>query len=182
MAAKTSKKFYLDPINELDHVLDHTWRILCYYFDAGGNLPDIQSLFMGAELTNPRRATETVIANMIFDLAESICRFSPWYTKPTRAFGISVIRDLETKSVRCVLAPEAAQKWADLIEPLATSIQKNLGVIQAILYVENMVGDDPDDVCVTVKCGCIPQHTINVSKSALEKTKIYCNICKLPFR
>ena len=182
MAAKTSEKFYLDPIDELDDVLDDTWRTLCHYFDAGGELPDIRSLFMEAELANPRRATETVIANMLFDLAESICRFSPWYTKPSRAFGFSVIRDFKTKSVRCMLAPEAAQKWEALIEPLAASIRKNLGVIQAMLYVENMVGDDRANECVTAKCGCFPPHTIKVNKTALEKMEIYCSVCKLPFR
>lgn len=181
MVPQIVEKFYLEPIEELDEALEMTWRVLCDYFVAGGELPDIQTLFAGVNLARPREAAETVLANMLFEVAETICRFSPWYTKPTRAFGISVLRDCKTNSVRCILAPEAAQKWEKLLGPLALSIRQNLAVIQATIYVENLAGEPREDECVTAKCGCCPPNVIRINRSALEKTAVYCSVCQMPF-
>ena len=182
MAAKIPDIFYLEPLRELDETLEFTWRTLRDYFVAGGELPENRALFAGANLARSRDAAETVVANMLFEVAECVCRFSPWYTKPSRAFGITVIRDLKRAgSVRCVLAPEAVQKWEKLIDPLAKAIYHNLAVIQATLYVENLIGDTPEDECVSAKCGCHPPHIIRVDRSMLEKTTIYCNLCHSPF-
>ena len=182
MVPNNTEKLYLDPIEELDETLEHTWRTLCDYFDAGGELPDVQTLFNGADVTMPGQAAEMVIANMLLDMVECISRFSPWYTKPARTFGLSAIRDIKTNCIRWVLAPEAAQKWEDLIEPLAESIRQNSGLIQAMLYVESLMGGaSHDDECVTATCSCLPPNAIRVNKSVMEKMEIYCNVCKLPF-
>lgn len=181
MVAKITEKFYLDPIEELDETLGDTWRALCDYFDACGELPDIRSLFMGVDFSRSRQAAEIVIANMLLDLSENISRFSPWYTRPSRAFGFSIIRDSQTRNVWCVLASEAVQKWEALIQPLSVAIRQNIGVIQAMIYVEKLIGDDPEDECVTARCECCPPHTIRVKKSALAKTEIFCSVCMMPF-
>ena len=181
MASTNAGKTYLDPTDELDGYLKYIWRTLCDYFVACGELPDLRSLFMGADLGRSREAAETVMANMLFDLMECISRFSPWYTKPCGAFGIRVSRDLETKTVRRVLESEAIQQWDKLIRPLTMLIRQNSGVIQAMLYVENLVGDDPEDECVTARCGCCPPHTIRLNRSILEKMAVYCSVCRLPF-
>lgn len=181
MVPNISEIFYLEPIEELDETLECTWRALCDYFVAGGDIPDIQTLFTGVNLARSREAAETVLANMLFELAETICRFSPWYTKPTRAFGISVLRDSKTNCLRCVLAPEAAQKWEKLLGPLSLCIKQNLAVIQATIYIENLAGQEREDECVTAKCGCCPPHVIRINRSALEKTAVYCSVCQLPF-
>lgn len=182
MVPKNSEKLYLDPIEELDETLEHTWRVLYDYYDTGGELPGIQSLFNGADITMPEQAAEIVIANMLTDIVECISRFSPWYTKPARAYGLRAIRDLKTNCIRWVLAPEAIQKWGELIKPLAASIRQNSGLIQAMLYVENLMGGAPhQNECVTARCRCLPPHTINVNKSVLNKMEIYCNVCKQPF-
>lgn len=182
MVPNNSEKLYLDPIEELDDTLDHTWRMLCDYYDGGGELPDIQALFCGADIAIPEQAAEIVIANMLTDIIDSIGRFSPWYTKPARAFGLRAIRDMKTKCIRWVLAPEAIQKWEELIEPLADSIRQNSGVIQAMLYVESLMNDAPhQDECVTARCNCHPPHIIRLKKTALDGMEIYCNVCKYPF-
>lgn len=182
MVPKNSERLYLDPIEELDETLEHIWRTLCDYYDVSGELPDIRSLFNDADVAMPEQAAEMVIANMLTDMISCIGRFSPWYTKPARAFGLSAIRDIRTKCIRWVLAPEAVQKWEDLIEPLTASIRQNSGLIQAMLYVERLMDDAPHrDECVTATCGCLPPHTIRVNKAVLDKMDIYCNVCKLPF-
>ena len=182
MVPNNFEKLYLDPIDELDEILEHTWRTLCDYYDVGGELPGVQSLFNGADITIPNQAAEIVIANMLTDIVCSIGRFSPWYTKPARAFGLSAIRDGKTKCIRWVLAPEATQKWEELIDPLADSIHQNSGLVQAMLYVESLMEDLPHQIaCVTARCNCLPPHTIKVNKSVLDKMEIYCNVCKQPF-
>lgn len=182
MVPNNSDKLYLDPIEELDDTLEHVWRVLCHYYDTGGEVPSVPLLFYGADVAIPEQAAETVIANMLTDLVECIGRFSPWYTKPARAFGLSTIRDTRTKCIRWVLAPEAIQKWEELIVALAAAIQRNCGLIQAMLYVESLMMVTPyQDECMTASCCCLPSHTIMVNRSVLEKVEIYCNVCKQPF-
>ncbi len=182
MVPKHFEKLYIDPIEELDETLEHTWRTLCDYYDSGGELPDIQHLFDGAEITSPEKAAEIVLANMLMDVIEYISRFSPWYIKPARSFGLCAIRDAKTNCIRWILAPEAIQKWQTLIEPLAASIRQNSGLIQAVLYVENLMkSGSSQDECVTARCDCLPPHTIQIKKSALDRMEIYCNVCKQPF-
>jgi hypothetical protein len=182
MVPNNFEKLYLDPIEELDDILDHTWRTLCDYYDAGGELPDIQSLFYRADVTTPGQAAEIVIANMLLEVVDGISRFSPWYTKPARAFGLRAIRETITKCTRWRLAPEAIQKWQALIEPLADSIRQNSGAIQAMLYVESLMGSlHYQDECVTARCNCQPPHIIRLKKSALDGMKIYCSVCGQPF-
>jgi len=182
MVPNNFEKLYLDPIEELDECLDHTWRVLCDHFDADGELADIQVLFDGTDTTMPNKAAEIIIANMLIEIVGNIGRFSPWYTKPARAFGLSTIRDIKTNCIRWILAPEAIQKWQTLITPLAGSIYQNSGLIQAMLYVENLMGGAPNqDDCRIASCSCLPSHTIRVKKSVLDKMEIYCNVCKQPF-
>jgi len=182
MVPNKSEKLYLDPIEKLDDALEHTWRTLCDYYDVGDEIPGIQSLFNGADVTIPKQAAKIVIANMLTEVVGSIGRFSPWYTKPARVFGLSAIRDMKTKCIRWVLAPEATQKWEEVIELLADLINQNNGLIQAMLYVESLMGSaSHQDECVTALCRCLPPHAIKVNKSVLDKMEIFCNICKLPF-
>ena len=183
MVPNNSQKLYIDPIEELDETLEHTWRVLCEYYDISGELPGVQCLFKGADISVPVQAAETVVANMITDIVGNIGRFSPWYTKPARAFGLSAIRDLKTNCLRWVLAPEAIQKWEEeLIKPLAGLIHQNNGLIHAMLYVESLMGDESQqNECVTASCSCLPPNTIRVNKSVLDRMEIYCNVCKLPF-
>lgn len=182
MVPNNSDKLYLDPIEELDDSLEHTWQTLCDYFDVGGELPEILCLFNGVNVTMPQQAAEIVVANMLTDMIGNIGRFSPWYIKPARAFGLNAIRDMQTNCIRWLLAPEAIQKWEDVIGVLAELIQRNSGLIQAMLYVEKLMGDAQDeDECVTARCRCLPPHTIRVNKIVLEKMEVYCNVCKYPF-
>jgi len=182
MVPNNFEKLYLDPIDELDEGLDYTWRILCDYYDVDGELPDIQVLFDGTDTTMSNEAAEIVIANMLIEIVGNIGRFSPWYTKPARAFGLSTIREAKTKCIRWILAPEAIQKWQMLITSLADSIYQNSGLIQAMLYVENLMGGiSNQDDCMIASCSCLPSHTIRVKKSVLDKMEIYCNVCKQPF-
>lgn len=182
MALNHSDKVFLDPIEELDETLNHTWRTLCGYYDADGELPDVQSLFSGTDIAISRQAAEIAIANMLMDIVDRIGRFSPWYTKPARVFGLCAVHTMRTQCLRWVLAPEAVQKWEELIVPLAASIRQNSGLIQAMLYVESLTsGERCQDEYVNARCRCLPSHSIKVNRSILEEIEIYCNVCKKPF-
>lgn len=182
MVPEIQKTLFLDPIEELDENLAQAWRVLGDYFDASGEMPGVLFLFEGVDIRMPDHAAEMVIANMLTDLIELISRFSPWYTRPARAFGLCTIRDMKSNCIRWVLAPEAVQKWESLILPLADSIERNSGFIQAMLYVERLMADESErEGCVTAQCSCLPPHTIQVNKTVLDKMEIYCNVCKLPF-
>jgi hypothetical protein len=113
----------IDPVEILEGLLKCAWTELCKMYDAYGNLPDMQTLFEGADLSIPKQAAETVIVNMLLEISESITRFSPWYTKPARSFGITSIRDVKKNRNRWMLAPEAIQKWQSIITPLSTAIR-----------------------------------------------------------
>ena len=172
----------VDPVEMFERVLEHAWQILKEAFDAYGSLPEIQTLFEGTDLTMPKQAAELVLVNMLLEISESISRFSPWYTKPARSFGIISIRDPKTNCIRRSLAPEAIQKWSTLITQLAVSIRKNSGLIHAVILVDGLMGNaSSEDPCIIAHCGCMPPRTIQIKQSILDQAYIFCESCRQPF-
>ena len=172
----------LDPVEMFERVLEHAWQTLKEVFDAYGSLPEMQILFEGADLSVPKQAAELVLVNMLLEISESISRFSPWYTKPARSFGIISIRDPKTNCIRRSLAPEAIQKWASLINQLAITIRKNSGLIHAVILVDGLMGlASSEDPCIAACCGCLPPRTIQIKQSILDRANIICESCLQPF-
>lgn len=178
----TNQDMTLDPVQMLNDVLEQIWHTLCCSYDATGNLPDAKMLFERADLNKPFQAAKTVIANMLLEMMESIGRFSPWYTQPARAFGLTSIRDPVSDNTRWMLAPEAVQKWGEILDHLAAAIEKNYSLIQAIVYVEGLMEEAaPGDTWVIARCSCQPPRTIQVTTLVLEKAEILCDSCMQPF-
>jgi hypothetical protein len=172
----------IDPVEIFEGVIKCTWDTLCEAYDASGSLPEMRTLFEGADLSTPKQAAETVIVNMLMEISESISRFSPWYTKPARSFGIASIRDVKTNRLRWLLAPEAIQKWKEIIQPLAFAIRKNSGLIQAMILVDGLMDKNADvGPSIVAHCGCLPPRAIQIKRSILDQANIVCESCLQPF-
>jgi hypothetical protein len=177
-----SQNRVLDSIEMLNDLLEQIWHTLCCTYDANGNLPDVNALFEGVDLNDPGQAANTVVANMLLDLMENIGRFSPWYTRPTRSFGLVSIREPISRHNRWMLAPEAVQKWQSHLESLTNSIERNYSILKAMILVEDLMGDNnTHEPLITAHCACTPPRTIQLTESVLEKAEILCDACMQPF-
>jgi hypothetical protein len=182
MVPKNNLNKTIDPVDELNGVLDSVWHRLCRTYDITAAIPGTEYLLHTADLSRPGRAAQTVIVNMLLEVIECVGRFSPWYIKPARAFGLASIRDPFTKLTRWSLAPEAILKWQTAIERLASAIRANSGMLQALMLVEGLMDDDqPDDISITASCRCTPPRTIQITVSVLAKSEILCDVCCRPF-
>lgn len=182
MGSSNIQETILDPVEMLTGALEQAWHHLCCSYDATGDLPEIKALLEGADLSNSKLSAQVVVANMLLDMMENIGRFSPWYTQPARAFGLISMRDPIKGDIRWRLAPEAIQKWEDTLELLSHAIERNFGLIQAMLYVEDLMDQvSPGDTWVTANCGCQPPRKIQLTSSVLVKAEILCDACGQPF-
>jgi hypothetical protein len=167
----------IDPIEALNAAVDGAWYSVCRAYDVSACLPAMQILFGGVDLSQPSQAAEAALAAMLLEAMESVGRFSPWYKKPARAFGLVSSRDRRTGRARWLLAPEAVQKWQDALTPLAGVVRKYSGLIQAMLLVDDLMQDIPGDPCITARCACQPPHAIHIRRSVLVKAEILCGEC-----
>jgi hypothetical protein len=182
MVSNDSPERILDPVEMLNECLERAWNKICDAYDASASLPEIHCLFEQADLSKPVQAAETVLVNMLLEVMEYICRFSPWYTKPARAFGLYSVRDSTANRIRWMLAPEAAQKWACILQPLQQAIEKYNGLIQAFRLVDDLMArTTPEDPIVTASCSCIPPRAIQIRYSVLIKAEIICDRCRQPY-
>lgn len=170
-----------DPIETFNALLERIWQNLCCTYDAIGDLPDFKSLFGNANGHNPFQAAKQVFTNMLLEIMQNIGRFSPWYTRPARAFGLTSLRDPVDQSKRWMLAPEAVLQWQPLLESLSQAIEKNYSLIQAMLYVENLMVEPSPEEWYLAQCQCAPPRHIRITRSILEKAEIICEACKQPF-
>jgi hypothetical protein len=171
-----------DPVELLNSALEQVWHTLCCTYDASANLPDIKTLFTGADLRKPFQAAKIVVANMLLDVMENVGRFSPWYTRPARAFGLTSIRDPVAGRSRWLLAPEAVQKWQGVLGELSTAIEQNYSLIQAMILVDGLMEEvAPGEAWLIARCACQPPRTIQVTRSVLDKAEIMCDACLQPF-
>jgi hypothetical protein len=172
----------LEPVDLLDTAIESAWEDFRAEYEVSAELPDMKCLFSGTELDMPNLAAERVVINMLTEVIECLGRFSPWYTKPARAFGLVSIRDRRTNRYRWMLAPEALQRWGDMLDELTLAIRKNVGLIQATLLVDNLV---MDKICeeprVNARCDCVPPRIIQINQKVLAETMIICDACKQPF-
>jgi hypothetical protein len=92
------------------------------------------------------------------------------------------VREPITGQARWLLAPEAAQRWRNILEPISEVVRKYSGLIQAMLLVDGLMEDMPgDDPCVLAQCSCWPPRSIQLRQSVLVKAEIICDTCLKPF-
>lgn len=183
MVTKETAEMAVDPVEALHASLEWAWGSLSQSYDVTAGMPDISSLFAGADLSRPERAAQAVVVSMLQEVMEAVGRFSPWYKQPARAFGLTCVRDPLSLRTHWLLAPEAAQRWRDVLEPLGGVIRKYSGLIQAMLLVDDLMDDiSVDDPCVTAYCICWPPRSVQLRKSVLAKAEIICEHCLQPFQ
>ncbi len=186
-----------DPVEQLNDVLQRTWYLLCCTYDATAALPDFKTLFCGASIPVTFQISQSVLVNMLLEVMENIGRFSPWYTRPARAFGLLEMRGTavtqkpensnrrfaKSASHTWILAPEAVMKWQPALAELSQVIEAEYPFIQAMLLVEDLMDRvEPGDEWVSAHCRCNPPREIQVTKEILDKGDIRCDTCLLPFR
>lgn len=182
MAVETQLDRTTDPVEMLNLVLEEIWGRLCQNYTATACLPEIQTLFDGADLNQPFQAAKTVLVNMLLEVSEAVGRFSPWYTRPARAYGLISLRDMKSGRNRWILAPEAVQKWQFTLDRLCTVIDRSYGVLRAMIYMDALMNDeDVHDPCqnplVTASCRCNPPRSIQLSLEELERGEVRCEMC-----
>lgn len=167
----------LDPVEYINSTLYDAWNTLASAYDVTACIPDLDRLFAGVELDQPGIAADTLICSMLLEIMECVGRFSPWYRRPARAFGLITLRNPKNRSIHYLLAPEASQQWSELIDRLEGLIRRYQGLIKALVLMEAMAGDLPNDPCVAAACGCIPPRRIHLRRSILEQAEITCEAC-----
>ena len=171
-----------DPVEALNASIERAWVSICAAYDATDSVPELSALFAGADLARPEQAAQAVVVSMLQEVMEAVGRFSPRYKQPARAFGLTSARDPLTQRTRWLLAPEAAQRWQELLEPLVGVIRRYSGLIHAMLLVDDLMGDEStNDPCITAYCTCFPPRAIQLRKSVLIKAEIICENCSQPF-
>jgi hypothetical protein len=173
-----------DPVEILSETLQNVWDSLCDTYDVSNSLPDMETIMHEVDMTDPDRAAHDIMVNLITDIIEQVSRFSPWYTKPSRAFGIVSVADKIQLKPRQILAPEAVLKWEAFLDALSEAVRINSGLIKATLLVNRLMGeaDLEKDPHVIVSCECIPCVKIRLKKSILVKADLTCDTCKEKFR
>ena len=170
-----------DPVEHITGTLQAVWDKLCKPFDVSTCLPDMEYLFSGVDLEHPGSAAEILIASMLLEIMENVSRFSPWYRRPARAYGVISFRDPKTNHPNWLLAPEAANMWADEIKNLKRLIKRYYGLIKAMILVDSLAADLPNDPCVSARCQCIPPRIINLRRSIIKQSEITCEACLSPY-
>jgi hypothetical protein len=171
----------IDPVEQINRVIEVAWEEIRATFEVSGCAPEMQDLFREVDLAEARQAAEALVVAMLQEASERVGRFSPWYKSPARAYGLTSVRDKRTNRVRWVLAPEAALRWRNVIEPLQEMIAKYSGLIQALVLVANLTEDFADDPCVTARCACSPPLVVQLKRSVLDQGQIICQQCRQPF-
>lgn len=172
-----------DPIEALSATLEDVWRLLCETYDVSSSIPDMDTIMDEVDLSDPDRAAHDILVNLITEVIEQVSRFSSWYTKPSRVFGlVSVASKIHLKTKQ-FLAPEAVLKWTDSLDVLAEAVHMNSTVLEASLLVDRLMGDiqKEKDPHVVVSCDCFPKVKIRLKKSILVKAELTCDNCHEKF-
>ncbi len=172
-----------DPAEFLDDVLGRIWQTISCTYDSGGCLPDVKTLFANVDISKPFQAAKMVLAHMILEAMENVSRFSPWYTRPARAFGLISMIDPYDGQKCWMLASEAILKWSAALERLAKAIDQNYSLIRAMVLVEDLLEHaEAGEPWLLATCACNPPRAIQVTASVLREGKIICDTCLQPFQ
>lgn len=165
-------------VKEFYELIDSVWDSLCDAYDISAAPPMVKELFEGVDFSSPESAARSVIVNMLSEIIENAHRFSPWYTSPASAFGLTRTRVPVLEKLKWRLAPEAAHRWRRLIAPLSREIENKSGLIQAVVFIDQLeISSLLEGIKVKAHCGCIPPRGILVNPQILEKSKVVCDAC-----
>jgi len=162
---------------DLLDALQYAWLAMCRAYDVIPDLPDLPSLFEGVDLNAPDRAAETIVANMLLDVVDAVGRYSPAYAQPC---GLILAHDPATDHGYWTLSPETKARWCDLLPPLATAIERNVGLILAADLLEKL-GEAATNDRMLACCLCLPARVILVKRAVFDNCEIVCEACQHPF-
>lgn len=183
MVAQRRQETKPDAIDKIDAALCDAWKKICETVDVVVDMPPLLELFAGADLSDPTSAAETVIVNMLSEVMQWVCRFSPWYTKPASAYGLNRVRDAQTRSVLWKLSEEGWGQWGEILFPLSTALEGKGNLVQIFLLTEDlMVEKERIAECVSAACACLPPRYILVHQAVVNKVEIVCEMCQQRFR
>lgn len=164
---------------DLLQVLDNIWGQLCAAHDVTCGLPDIRTLFCGVE-SGVLDQAERVMVNMLSEIMELTCRFSPWYREPASEFGIVLMTDA-AGGTRWALSPVAMARWAACLALLDRALETNRVLLEAAFVVDDLDrAAEARSHYVVVRCQCVPPCMIRV-KRPLAQADIVCTDCKQAF-
>lgn len=172
---------YQDSLEYFDRAIDHAWEKISATYDVTAPCPTIESLFRKVDIHSTSEAAEDVVTNMLLEVIENVDRYSSWYTKPACEFGLTSVWNCQNKCHQWILTMESYIRWAGVINNIKAAIEKNKGVLQGLLLVDELMNDREEDECVVAHCGCDPPRFIKVKTSMLEKANIICDACLQPF-
>jgi hypothetical protein len=175
-----------DPIERIDAALCAAWEEICETVDVVVEMPPLPELFAGTDgslaVNDAAAAAEAVIVNMLSEVMEWVCRFSPWYTKPASAYGLTRVHDPQTGGVLWKLSPEGWQRWREIFLPLSAALEGKGNLVQIFLLAEDLMAEAERAVCVPAACGCLPPRYILVHQAVVDEVEIVCDVCQQRFR
>lgn len=167
---------------DLFEVLQAAWQALCADYDVTAELPDFGAIFDGVDPGNPPEAARVMLGNMLCEMMECVSRFSPWYKRPARAFGIELRRNAVTQSSQWILSTDALRANAPLLASLERAIEHNKSVILATRFLDDLeLEEQRDEPCLMVTCRCDPPRAILIHRSVAGRVQIICDACRQPF-
>lgn len=171
-----------NPVDGFYDVLQLAWESISGQYDIIASMPDSRCIFEDIAPQKPCLAAETIVRNMLLCVTQLVDRFSPWYKRPARAFGLVSYRDMITHRTKWRLAPEALKKWNMQIEMMATEFEQKSGLVDAIVLVSGLdiLDEKPTDTLVAT-CECDPPKEILVPRSFLNAHPIVCKECQEAF-
>lgn len=175
--------FVTDSLEDLSYLLYQVWKTVCDEYDVGVQRPPIGELFKGADLSDPDRAAQTVIMNMLMCMIECVDRFSRWYTKPARAYGLELVREQARGRAYWRLNEAAQQTWREELDVLSAAIADASTVLEAELLADEFIASTREgDECLLASCSCPSPRLIRIWRSAFEQKEVVCESCRQPFR
>ncbi len=170
-----TSRYSVDPLEAFEETLQWAWKAICREYDVLADLPDFQSLFQGVKTYDARQAAKAVIVNMLSEITQLIDRFSPWYTRPARAFGLTSFRSRQTRCTTWYLAPEAIEKWCPQLDQLSAEFDHKSGLIEAMILIDELGLPEPSaEDSVLATCNCQPPRELIVKMAFLQGDGITC--------
>ncbi len=166
----------------LVQTLQNIWKDVCQTYDVIAPRPQAATLFANTSLIRPYDAAQSVLVNMLLEVIENIDRFTPWYTKPARLFGLETHVNQASNRVDWHLTTDGCDQWWGHIDLLAAVIEKNANLIRAMVLVDSLItAVSLDNSRILAQCHCVPACFIHVKQSILQNTAIVCDLCQQPF-
>ncbi len=181
----TPQKIFLDnrsAYERLEVCLAEIWEMVSEKFDISGDLPEDGTLYENVNLDDSSLASRQILSNMLTEAMQQVSRFSCWYTKPARAYGMISTYYPSENQTKWNLAPEAIFEWKTQLSNLQEMVDQNLGIIRAMMLIATI---SKSESCsqkeVVAACSCDPPRMVKMYPSVFQNCEIICKDCGTKF-